>query len=80
MAKVTHYVVLGVDEGHLKIRMISWGTKAFLDSSSSSHHRVMEWTAEWSLMLLVEFTDDGISPSVRRFRRKQTWELVGIDG
>ena len=80
MAKVTHYVILGIDEKHLKIRMISWGSRAFLDSSSSSQHRVMEWTGAWSLMLLVEFTDDGLSPSVRRFRRKQTWELVGIDG
>ena len=78
MAKVTHYVILGIDKEHIRIKMLSWGSRAFLDSSS--HHRVMEWTGGgWPLVLLIEFTDDGLSPSVRRFRRKQTWELVGID-
>ena len=77
MAKVTHYVVLGIDEGHLKIRMLAWGIKDFIDSSDP--HRIMEWTGVWSLMILIEFNEDGLAPSVRRFRRKQTWELVGID-
>ena len=72
------YVVLGIDPGRIEGKRLAWDNRKFADGSGQ--YKVMEWTSAWPLVLLVEFREDGLSPSVSRFRRKETWEKVTADG
>ena len=71
------YVIIGINPEHMEIKQLSWGNSPKWDSRGPvAGGRIMEWLSAYTLVLVIEQGEDGLSPSIRRFRKRNTWELV----
>lgn len=69
------YLVVGINPEHLEVKQLSWSTAKPDLRGHTLGKRIMEWLSDYQMVILVE-QEEGLSPSIRRFQRKSTWELV----